>query len=68
MKIQSIQSKRGALQRKTSVSVAMMMMMLPSQRGVRDLGFPSPSISVAVSDGGGGDTKEKLNSAQTLQL
>ena len=46
----------------------MMMMMFPSQRGVRDLGIPSPSISAAVSDGGGGDIKEKLNSAQTLQL
>ena len=48
VKTQRIQSKRGALQRKTPVSVAMMMMMLPKQQGVRRLGIPPPSITVMV--------------------
>lgn len=69
MKTQRIQSKRGALQRKTPVSVAMMMMMLPSQQGVRDLGIPPPSISAGDSDvgGGDGDIKGKLNTSGTTQ-
>ena len=67
VKTQRIQSKRGALQRKTSVSVATMMMMLPAQQGVRDLGIPPPSISTGDSDGGGGDIKENLNTSGTTE-
>ena len=46
----------------------MMMMMLPSQQGGRELGIPSPSIAAGGGGGGGdGDIKEKLNTSGTTE-
>ena len=63
-----ISIKTWSIAEKTSVSVAMTMMMLPAQQGVRRLGIPPPSIS--EGDGGddfGGDIKEKLNTSGTSE-